>query len=80
MKKQILNLGKALTKADQKQVNGGLAAESGTCCNTITYEDGYQYRVCGISKSEALDNLGDSYDNLGGFGAATVTHWCCSSC
>lgn len=76
MKKSILNLGKALNKAEQQLVNGG----EGTCCNTITYEDGYQYRSCGKTKEQALELLGDSYDDLGGSGPATVSHWCCSSC
>ena len=31
MKKSILNLGKALNKAEQKEVNGGLMAWSGKC-------------------------------------------------
>tara|TARA_B110000238_G_C15771496_1_gene287788 strand:+ start:88 stop:309 length:222 start_codon:yes stop_codon:yes gene_type:complete len=31
MKKSILNIGKALNKAEQKEVNGGLMAWNGTC-------------------------------------------------
>lgn len=38
MKKSILNLGKALNKADQKQINGGIAQgcyqDGRKCCQT----------------------------------------------
>lgn len=83
MKKQILNIGKALNRAEQKEIFGGteLTFEGGgSCCNTITYSDGYQYRSCGMSMTQAKGNLGTSWDNLGGGGPASVTHWCCSSC
>ena len=39
MKKSILNLGKALDKAEQKEVNGGneFLACGGVLCETISY-------------------------------------------
>jgi len=36
MKKQILNVGKALNKAEQKKVNGGGKGRP-TCCNPTFY-------------------------------------------
>ncbi len=84
MKKQILKIGKALTRAEQKEVFGGNQIihedQGGSCCNTITYADGYSYRACGLSASTAKGNVGTQYSNLGGFGPATITHWCCQSC
>ena len=32
MKKQILNLGKALSKAEQQKINGGICGEPGVIC------------------------------------------------
>ncbi|RKF02911.1 hypothetical protein C8N26_2558 [Tenacibaculum lutimaris] len=39
MKKQILNLGKALTRTDQKQVNGGGLANCSTYSGPYCYSD-----------------------------------------
>ncbi|WP_440122385.1 hypothetical protein [Tenacibaculum sp. Ill] len=38
MKKSILNLGKALNKADQKQINGGNDGPCGELGGTIFYD------------------------------------------
>ena len=67
MKKQFLNLGKALNKAEQKSINGGLTE--------LTYRGTCGYRSpdgavwCGITKSQAEG----AYNNNGG-------NWCCDSC
>ncbi len=39
MKKQILNLGKALNKIEQKQINGGAAGSEGWCSETNSSEN-----------------------------------------
>lgn len=80
MKKSILNLGKALNKIEQKTINGGRQQGDSGCCVTVTYEDGYRYRSCGLSVSDAQGLYGEHFDNLGGFGGADVTGYCCASC
>jgi len=71
MKKQFLNLGKALNKAEQKQIFGGTISEEveegagGTC--------GYRHPSgatwCNLSRSQAEG----AANNMGG-------NWCCDSC
>ena len=40
MKKQILNLGKALNKAEQKSINGGVTRPfNGTCLSIVCHPD-----------------------------------------
>jgi hypothetical protein len=65
MKKQILNLGKALSKAEQKQINGGYAPEciSDEDCNQgMNNQDSY----CDLSKALCVDpNSDPEGDNFG---------------
>jgi len=49
MKKQFLNLGKALNKAEQKQINGGLHElkfDDGEPCSACTSNSGCNSGVC----------------------------------
>ena len=79
MKKQILNIGKALSKSEQKSINGGLMIGGGVgnCRNTITYvSDGYNYRTaCDLSQSEAQANVGKVFTILGQ--QVYYSHWSC---
>ena len=59
MKKQILNLGKALNKAEQKQINGGYMPEC------YTNEDCNQGEVCHLSSATCFDPNTPLYDGLG---------------
>ena len=46
MKKQILNLGKRLTKSEQKNIEGGFGGGFGSgCWLSVEYEDGGQATV-----------------------------------
>ncbi|MCF2876451.1 MULTISPECIES: hypothetical protein [unclassified Tenacibaculum] len=55
MKKSILNLGKALNKADQKAINGGLSLAHGgyQCCNA------WGCGACVTGSSEDCSGYGD---------------------
>ncbi len=64
MKKSILNLGEALNKAEQKQINGG----RGTCSVRI---NGSVWN--GLSRSN-IDNAIKKMDQ------GDSLQWCCSSC
>lgn len=79
MLNNILNLDgvTVLNKKQQKLVNGG--SDDG-CCVNVTYDDGYRYRSCGLSVSDAQGIYGDTFEDLGGFGGASVTGYCCASC
>ena len=60
MKKQILNLGKALNKAEQKQINGGYAPEC------LSDEDCDQDSHCDLSKALCINpNTDPEDDNFG---------------
>ena len=69
MKKQILNLGKALNKAEQKLINGGNPGGLDDAPGTCGYISPEGSVWCNISKSQAKG----SYENMGG-------NWCCDSC
>ncbi len=45
MKKQILNLGKALDKAEQKQINGGNFPFLGDCCACVFTPAGSMFPI-----------------------------------
>ena len=67
MKKQILNLGKALNKAEQKEINGGVArfcvcdSDCGSgnhCCSGrcyVAYGPGYPTNTCPPQPCNDLD-------------------------
>ena len=64
--KKFQSLGRSLSKAEQKMVNGGVAQP--TCQAEVPTEYGYA-PVTGL-------NIGDAKLN-----ASTYhTHWCCDSC
>ncbi len=78
MKKSILNLEgvQVLSRNAQKNVNGGLALDSGSggCCVTVIGNVG-SARHCGYTKSEAIDEA-TTVASWGGVRA----YWCCASC
>ena len=47
MKKSILNIGKALNKAEQKEINGGRRLASGPCSCTQTSDCAPTPGICG---------------------------------
>ena len=62
MKKQFLNLGKALSKAQQRSINGGgdeLVSEDGETC-MVMCNSGSQYRVpnCNGAPDGACNSTG----------------------
>ena len=69
MKKQFLNLGKALSKAEQKQIFGGETEPEGLAGGSCGYMHPSGQVWCGLSRSQAEG----AYNNMGG-------NWCCDSC
>lgn len=66
MKRNLANLGTALSRSQAKHIMGGAAQQSltaGTCC---AHSAGWTSGVCGVSKDDA-QNAGYQY-------------WCCDSC
>ncbi len=59
MKKQILNLGKALNKAEQKQINGGYM---GQC---LSNEDCDFNEICDVPSAVCFDPNNPFYDPFG---------------
>ena len=55
MKKSILNIGKALNKAEQKSINGGKPLWCGYCHAPDSYEMWY---ACGTDKGSACRSVG----------------------
>jgi hypothetical protein len=51
--KQILNLGKALNKAEQKLINGGLKEPRNEC---ETHDDCYGHELCNVRDNYCYDN------------------------
>lgn len=71
MKKQILNIGKALSRAEQKEVFGGfteLSEEGDTPCSVYVTGTGW---VAGYSVSDAQFLYSEGGE---------VTGYCCASC
>ncbi|MCT4699662.1 hypothetical protein [Tenacibaculum haliotis] len=65
MKKQILNLGKALNKAEQKEINGGGTCSAHIPCGHESCGGGENNYLFNVSQAEAI-----------AFGG----RWCCESC
>jgi hypothetical protein len=70
MKKQILNIGKALSRAEQKQVFGGVSTNqgAGTCAVRINGEVWPGLTRGRIDRVKAAMQPGDS------------VQWCCEGC
>ncbi|MCB0743416.1 MAG: hypothetical protein KDC67_05895 [Ignavibacteriae bacterium] len=76
MKKLKLSGAKALTREQQRNINGGSGVERG-CCNRIQYDDGYYYSACnGQSKEECQNLVNTQFTDS--FGTATVKECFCS--
>jgi len=77
MKKSILNIGKALNKAEQKMVFGGRNLQEddndGPCC--ISVNNG-GFNDCGYSVNQAQNLYNQSFT----VADSTVTGYCCASC
>lgn len=68
MKKQILNIGKALSRAEQKQVFGGMMAAEGSCAVRINGSVWTGLSLSRINKVKEKMSAGDS------------VQWCCDGC
>ncbi len=69
MKKQFLNLGKALNKAEQRSISGGRLEEDGGSCSIYSVPDGQWLSGYTVEDAQWL------YHN-----EPTVSGYCCASC